>query len=127
MSGTIEIVRRPDGEAPEWVRDAWIGMRLPLAADGVQVASTVSVLHRPSRLELWLERFRKRWPVWEGYMVNASVAVDLLEAVNAEAAAWWRANSAHMLDGAMWFMFDAPSCRPVDGAPAKSWPSRPPA
>jgi len=28
-TGTITITRRPKGEAPRWVREAWIGLTLP--------------------------------------------------------------------------------------------------
>ncbi|MEA3013605.1 MAG: hypothetical protein QOD42_2150 [Sphingomonadales bacterium] len=43
MSGSqaIRIVRAPIGEAPLWVREAWVGLSLPLPARS-QAAGTAS-------------------------------------------------------------------------------------
>lgn len=117
----VVIIRTPRGEAPFWVRDAWVGLRLPLAANGVQTDHAVGVLSGPRTVLgfLWA-RMTGRTSVERGYLVNASAAVALLEETNSEAAAWWRENAAHLLNGERNFQFDAQACRPVDLSAATS-------
>ena len=48
--------------------------------------------------------------VQTGYAVNARDAVDLLQAKDPTAAAWWRQHCAHLLDGKRWFLFPTAGC-----------------
>jgi hypothetical protein len=108
----IEIVRRPIGEAPEWVRDAWIGVRIPLARDKMKRWHGVGVLSGPHGFmaQLWcLFRGRAEWI--DGYAVNAKLAVDALHQRHPDAALWWRENASMWLDGRRNFVFDADACR----------------
>jgi len=104
----IKIVRRPIGEAPEWVRDAWIGLSLPLAVKREHSWRGVGVLSGPSRWlpQLWALATGKT-EKFEGYLVNAQAAVDLLAEVNPGAAAWWRKQTPELLNGKRCFVFDA--------------------
>ena len=34
VTGLIKVVKLPSGEAPEWVRLAWLGLTLPCCPDG---------------------------------------------------------------------------------------------
>lgn len=112
----VTIIRRPDGEAPEWVRDAWIGLRLPAACPRRHVMRSFGVLSGPTGLFQWL------WAVLsgrsirvEGYAVNAKEAVDLLGAAGRpDAAAWWREHAPHLLDGCQYFAFEAAACQAGD-------------
>jgi len=111
----VRIVARPIGEAPEWVRDAWIGLEIPLLCSGERTSEGVGVLSGPrsflAQLGDWL---RGRSMNVSGYVVNARTAVDLLEAHSPKAAEWWWANTAHLLDGRSAFLFDTPACEVED-------------
>ena len=88
-------------------------MELPLTQgrNGRQLAMTSGVVSGPrgvwqriAALFLW------RYGVQTGYAVNARDAVDLLQAKDPMAAAWWREHCGHMLDGKRWFLFPTVSC-----------------
>ncbi len=107
----VTINKRPIGEAPEWVRDAWIGLSLPMVEHRERNWPTLGVLTGPHSVlkQLWafgLGR-TKRIP---GYLVDAKTAVDLLESANPAAAEWWRCNAPRLLDGKRRFVFDGEAC-----------------
>ena len=60
----IRMIAVPPGDAPEWVRNAWVGLELPLVPDA------------PDNRD----------------MVYSHEAVAVLAAANPNAADWWRAN-----------------------------------
>ena len=108
----VEIIRPPIGEAPEWVREAWVGLHLPLARRTPRSWHGVGVLTGPkSLLGLLFALVTGRTTRTRGYAVNAKAAVELLAGKNEAAANWWRQNSPHMLNGRRYFVFDADSCR----------------
>jgi hypothetical protein len=109
----IRIVKRPRGEAPEEVRDAWIGLSLPVLPrySRLEERRSVGVLSGPRSwlamrlIVLFGRRLRKR-----GYVVDTTAAVDLLENVNPLAAAWWRKNTPHLLKPGRCFVFEQECC-----------------
>lgn len=107
----IRIVQRPIGEAPEWVRDAWIGLSLPLASKREREWRSLGVLTGPHGWlsQIWATFSGKTFLV-RGYMVNAKAAVDQLSDHHPSAAAWWREHTPHMLTGRRYFVFDAAAC-----------------
>lgn len=107
----IKIVRRPIGEAPEWVRDAWIGLSLPLAVERQRTWWGLGVLSGPSNplLQLWALALGKGVKL-TGFNVNAKEAVDLLEEVDPRAAGWWREHTPKLVSGQRCFVFDADAC-----------------
>lgn len=111
----VEIVSIPVGEAPLWVRQAWIGTKIPLVWDGLHTLPVVGVLSGPpSRtMRLWNYLTWQADPIMTGYIVVAKEAVDRLADHNIEAAEWWRANTPDALDGASTFIFDAQACEVV--------------
>ena len=111
----IKIVRRPIGEAPEWVRDKWIGLSLPLAAKRERGWRGLGVLTGPHHwlAQLWALASGKSEKV-TGHLVNAKVAVDKLEQLSPDAAAWWREHAPHMLQGGRYFVFNADACERED-------------
>ena len=112
MNGThIRITSRPIGEAPEWVRDAWIGTILPLKDARKRKWFGVGVLTGPHTFwaQLWAG-FRGRALRIDGYLVEASRAVAILSDSNPDAAEWWRINAHDLLGNSNGFIFDAPCC-----------------
>lgn len=110
----ISIVRLPTGEAPLWVREAWIGVELPIARkSNFGTFATVGVLSGPKSWGalLW-HTLLGRSPRLTGYPVVACVAVDLLAESNPDAADWWRTNAGHLLRPGRRFVFNADACRP---------------
>ncbi|MFG1348557.1 hypothetical protein [Xanthobacter autotrophicus] len=107
----IIIARRPIGEAPEWVRDAWISLSLPCAAGKPRSCWTFGVLGRPQGIlgQIWGVLAGRSVRV-EGYPVNAKTAVDLLAETQPAAAEWWRHNTPWFMDGKSYFIFDAAAC-----------------
>jgi hypothetical protein len=98
---SIRIVRTPPGEPPEWIRRAWVGLKLPLAT-GESKARCV-----PTEGALSGEG-----PVFSmGYIVNGRKAVASLAAHSPEAAAWWRANAPHVVSSGYQLFFPAESCK----------------
>lgn len=111
----IRIVRRPEGEAPQWVRDTWIGVVLPLVGDGPVSMRGVGVLTGPrSWWGYWWHRLTGRIGQHIGYEVVAAVAVDILRSQSPDAARWWQTHVAHLLDGQQCFLFDLPACELLD-------------
>jgi hypothetical protein len=114
MSGSqaIRIVRAPSGEAPLWVREAWIGVTLPTRARGRWTG--FGVLTGPGSLlgQLWA-RLRGRAQRIDGFSVDAWQAVERLAAHNPEAAAWWRREAAAFVRPGSVFVFDHGACEPV--------------
>jgi hypothetical protein len=107
----ITITRRPIGEAPEWVRDAWIGLSLPTVQKSSRVWRSVGVLTGPhtALAQLWAVLRGQSFQV-SGYAVKAKVAVDLLAETQPAAAEWWRQNAPKIVDGRSDFIFDADAC-----------------
>jgi len=110
----IRIISCPSGEAPAQVRQAWIGLELPLPSGRRSRRETFLVsgaLSRPR--ELWrqlLNVILGRVQRQSGYAVNALEAVNLLAAKDPVAAAWWRDNCGHFLDGRQHLVFEASAC-----------------
>lgn len=112
----IKIVRRPIGEAPEWVRDAWIGVTFPTAQDSAKNWKGFGVLSMPSSalLRVW-KMVTGRTTRVTGFIVNAQTAVDLLAVTRPAAAEWWRNNAPELLDGKQRLVFDAEACEVLEG------------
>jgi len=91
----IRIVRRPDGEAPEWVRDAWIGVEIPLLIAEPVSTFGFGVLTGPKNIALdWFLGLIGRAKPVAGYVVAADTAVACLMERAPDAADWWRTRGA---------------------------------
>ena len=111
----VEIIARPAGEAPEWVRDAWIGLRLPLRHPDKRAWRATGVLTGPrSYVGNLLAMVRGRTERTPGYLVDARAAVDILSRANPAAATWWRDNVPHVLDQGGSFVFEEGACRSIE-------------
>ena len=96
-SRTVRIVRVPDGKAPQWIRQAWIGVELPVSRRATRV------LPDQGRTE-----------------VHAVRVVDAVEALRLKgrhsAAIWWNDQALARPVGARLLYFDGDDCQapPVD-------------
>ena len=115
-SSFIRIVSVPSGEAPQWVREKWVGLELPLAYDdgGARRANTSGVLSGPRNrlIGLWWA-LRGRLVRKSGYAVDANEAARILEGTAPEAAAWWRQNVPRLQHGNRIFLFAPAACEIV--------------
>ena len=99
----IEIIARPSGQAPDWVRDAWIGVQFDAERDApVNGDRYYGVLGgRPSRDNLG------------GYRVNGRLAIEALTSKNPKAAQWWKDNAPYVLGlGAL--VFGSSFCKEIE-------------
>jgi hypothetical protein len=104
------------GEAPQRVREKWVGLELPLAYgdSGARGAITSGVLSGPRNrlMALWWA-LRGRLERKSGHAVDADEAVRILEGTAPEAAAWWRQNVPQLQHGKRKFMFAPAVCEVV--------------
>jgi hypothetical protein len=109
----VRIIRAPIGEAPEWVREAWVGLELPLVHLGEVTVETGGVLTGPrSWLGYWWARLTRRLEVVSGYVVRSDRAIILLSGSRPDAAAWWQTHAPMFCEPGAEFIFDAPACEP---------------
>jgi hypothetical protein len=107
---SIRIVAVPPGEAPDDVRRAWVGLVLP-AAPAARLP-TVGVVTGPRTfLGQFFALLRGELTQEVGYAVSAAIAVELLTASDPVAAAWWQANTPHLLKPGKCLVFRAGDCQ----------------
>jgi hypothetical protein len=109
----IRIMKRPAGEAPESIRDAWIGLTLPVLPDYCHVVEVCEYGIRSdllSRLTVELKALVGGGARERGYVVDPTAAVDLLKKVNPLAAAWWLVNVPHVFKEGRSFLFNEECC-----------------
>jgi hypothetical protein len=107
----IRIVKRPDGEAPEWIRDAWIGVEMPVLNEQPLDMIGYGILSGPRG---WLgamwQRLIGKGLHYHGFCVSGPEALVGLEQKQPEAALWWRENCPHLVQSEMGFLFRASEC-----------------
>jgi hypothetical protein len=117
-AGYIRIKSVPAGEAPQWVREKWVGLVLPLATWRRRpfTATTSGVLSGPpNRLAALWWGLRGRLKRQSGYAVYASEALAILERTAPDAAAWWRENVPRLQAGPRKFLFRTSDCQLLAG------------
>jgi hypothetical protein len=94
------IVDVPPGEAPDYIRRAWVGLELPLAPGqtGPVALATMGVVSG------------RQDGVMVGYVVLGSEAVKLLAARDPDTALWWRTHAPHVLARGYLFAFPTEVC-----------------
>lgn len=110
----IRITGVPPGEAPEEIRQRWVGMVLPLAAGetGARTVRTKGVLTGPRGFWLSLLHLLLGWGRPEtGYLVDGRTAIELLAETAPEAAAWWLEHASHVLKPGYRLVFHAEICQ----------------
>ncbi|MEQ1542189.1 MAG: hypothetical protein ABL926_08040 [Novosphingobium sp.] len=107
----IKIIKRPAGEAPEWVRDAWIGLELIAVNDAPAKTLGFGVLSGPKgRLGQLLGIVSGRAVRYEGFVVRSGQAIACLSAHNSEAANWWRENCPNFIKPKGGLLFRTDEC-----------------
>ena len=109
----IRIIATPPGEAPEDIRRAWIGVRIPLPLFHAHAKDwrSAGVLTGPKSFfahlsALFSGRFERR----HGYAVSVVEAISALEAANPAAAKWWREHTPEAIRPGKAFVFAAEVC-----------------
>lgn len=113
----IRIKTTPPGEAPESIRQAWIGLVLPVLPQfsGIHTRFGFGVLTGPkTQFSLVLATLRGRGQKQTGYIVEARTAIELLANHSKEAAEWWRQNAPQFLKPKFYFLFSADSCEEIE-------------
>jgi hypothetical protein len=107
----LRITRTPPGEAPEEIRQTWVGVELPLRRQEMNPSlyPTVGVLSGRSPCERASE-------CGFGYGVDGRAAVKALASHSPEAAAWWRQHAPHVLEPGYRLWFPAEICERLGGA-----------
>ena len=86
----IRIISTPPGEAPEHIRQAWVGLVLPVPG----------MMRRKG-----------------GYLVAADKAIEILSRQAPEAAKWWHQNKASSIARGMYFVFADDVCEVAENHP----------
>lgn len=109
---SIEIIATPAGEAPEWVRQAWVGVVIPLVESKVVTTKGIGVI--TSAKAGWLSclwwQLTGRIQSYTGYVVRFDDAISRLSVLSPDAARWWRQNTPHLIGQNL--MFKTEECRP---------------
>lgn len=109
----VRIIRTPIGEAPEWVREAWVGLELPLVELDEISVETGGVLTGPrTPLAYWWARLRGKTHRTTGYVVLSARAIELLARTRPDAADWWRTHAPRFCEPCEEFIFDSAACDP---------------
>jgi hypothetical protein len=114
----VRIIKRPNGEAPENIRDAWIGLALPVRPQvprAIKVRSFGVFTGPRNWLTSKLRTFTGGGEPTSGYAVDPDAAIQLLKQANPLAAAWWLANAPHLLKNGRSFLFAEDCCRVEPG------------
>ena len=97
----IKIVSMPAGQAPEWVRQAWIGLILPTTSPRKPVVSSGVLGGEPGPSNI------------DDYQVKTDTAIKKLRKKNPEAAKWWEDNTPWLLGPGHYFRFGKRFCEVV--------------
>lgn len=108
---SVRIVGAPMGEAPLWVREAWIGLVLPLTPNHhrgpVETIPGGVLTGDPSFWRKFKYLFRNPYKWYQGYCVSSCQALKLLALHSPPAWSWWQKNCPAYLGEGKYFMFDS--------------------
>jgi hypothetical protein len=98
----------PPGIAPREVREAWIGLILPLVYTDTEIIRISE--RRYYQNKSWLEYALNRLLGIRAWRVKSKTAIELLERRDPAAASWWRENRPNALNETHIFRFPAENC-----------------
>jgi len=111
---SIRSISTPPGEAPVSIREAWVGLELPLLRDKPLRYLGSGVLTGPRSFVgtlIHLVTFRLR--IQTGFVVPSLLAIEILEKADPGAARWWRENAPHTARRGRHFLFSPECCELV--------------
>jgi len=112
---SIRITSTPPGEAPPSIREAWVGLELPLFHDKPRYYLASGVLTSPrSIMEGILDFFALRFQFQRGFAVPSLVAIDILAKSDPNAANWWRETVPRMVRPRRYLVFSPECCEHVE-------------
>ena len=115
----IKITSLPHGDAPDWVRNAWIGCSMPCEPECGHIPQPVQSVLPPKRLSrlLRIDRFLKHEAPQKvaGYSVDTTVALVILRKKSPSAARWFY-DRGYPKDG-MAFRFRAEEVTVIETVP----------
>jgi len=92
----LRIISTPPGQAPEYIRRAWLGLELPLAVSKPKAVHSAGVVSGRGSLGVWLGLLTGAVKENSGWVVPAEGALAVLEVSRPDAAQWWRVNLPHL-------------------------------
>lgn len=112
----IRITSIPPGEAPEPVRETWVGLTLPLLYKKPRRFLVSGVLSGPrgNIVATIIHLFTFRLKIQTGYVVPSLAAIEILEKANVVAGRWWRENAPHAARPRRKFIFSLDCCERVE-------------
>jgi hypothetical protein len=120
----IRITSTPPGEAPEHIRQAWVGLVVPVHERyaGPQTRLGVGVLTGPRTwLGVLLAMLTGRAKRATGHVVDAKTALELLATHAPHAAVWWHTHAPRFLEPGRFFLLAVDVCEEVHERPAVEW------
>lgn len=112
---TVRITSVPPGEAPFEIREAWVGLVLPLKRKNPQRYLGSGVLSGPrNMLQSLAHLITFRLKMQYGFVVPSVAAVEILEKAQPRAARWWRENAPHNVRPGRYFLFSVECCERMD-------------
>src|SRR5580658_7219033 len=113
----IKIIDIPPGEAPEEVRQAWVGLVLPVAFSRRRRFKSTGVVSGPtSRIGSFLAIRRGDFKRENGYAVAGRKAIEILSQHSPEAAEWWREHAPRFLARGRYLVFADEVCEVFDAS-----------
>ena len=116
LMASIRITSIPPGEAPAEIRQAWVGLTLPLMYERPRRFLVSGVLSgtRGRTIAIFIHLITLRLKVQTGYVVPSLAAIEILERSDAVAGRWWRENADHSLRPRNRFLFAPECCEAVE-------------
>jgi hypothetical protein len=110
IMASIRINNTPPGEAPVAIREAWVGLELPLLHDKpLRYLGSGALTGPRSLLQTLIHLVTLRLTLKTGFVVPSRSAIEILAKTNPAAARWWRENAPHTTRPGRRFLF-APEC-----------------
>lgn len=111
----IRITSVPPGDAPLWVREKWVGVKLQsVLGASPKIFPAASVLASPSFFASLQRLITGQRRKVNGYPVRVTSAIAELEKACPEAAMWWRENTPQLVSPSHFFVFEATACEVVN-------------
>jgi hypothetical protein len=108
----IRITAMPAGGAPDWVRQRWVGLELPLVLhqDKGRHFLTHSVTEKPGFFASLWRILTGKSGKQEGFAVATMAAIAVLEQSSPDAAQWWREHAPQLIKPGHHFVFRTDCC-----------------